>query len=64
MFSSNVLPREVEHTEGFFRRFLILEFDQTIPPERQNPNLAKEIIETELPGIFNWVVAGHQRLLR
>lgn len=63
-FNCNELPRDVEHTTGYFRRFLILEFDQTIPAERQNPQLAKEIIETELSGVFNWILEGLQQLLK
>jgi putative DNA primase/helicase len=62
-FNCNDLPRDVEHTEAFFRRFLIVSFDVTIPPAKRNPNLAKQIIETELSGVFNWVLAGLKRLL-
>lgn len=62
-FNCNDLPRDVEHTEAFFRRFLIVSFDVTIPTEKRNPNLAKEIIETELSGVFNWVLEGLKRLL-
>jgi putative DNA primase/helicase len=62
-FNLNELPREVEHTHAYFRRFLIIGFDVTIPDERQNPNLAKEIISDELPGVFNWVLGGVNRLL-
>jgi putative DNA primase/helicase len=63
-FNCNELPKDVEHSEAFFRRFLIIEFDQTIPKNERNPNLAKEIIESELPGVFNWVLEGVERLLR
>ena len=62
-FNSNDLPRDVEHTEAFFRRFLIIPFDETIPEERRNPNLAKEIIASELSGVFNWILEGLVRLL-
>ncbi len=63
-FNSNELPRDVEHSEAFFRRFLILLFDVTIPADRRNPNLAKEIISTELSGVFNWILDGLKRLLK
>ncbi len=63
-FNTNELPRDVEHSEAFFRRFLIVPFDVTIPEPRRNPNLAREIIETELSGVFNWVLAGLDRVLR
>lgn len=62
-FNTNDLPRDVEHTDAFFRRFLILEFDIKISNDKKNPNLAKEIAATELSGIFNWVLDGLGRLL-
>ena len=62
-FNCNELPRDVEHNEAFFRRFLILPFEVFIPEEERNPNLASEIIESELSGIFNWVMQGLERLL-
>lgn len=62
-FNCNDLPRDVEHTEAFFRRFLIVTFDVTIPPGGRNPNLAREIVESELSGVFNWVLDGLKRLL-
>jgi putative DNA primase/helicase len=63
VFNTNVLPRDVEHNDGFFRRFLIVNFPITIPPEKQNRSLAKEIIDNELPGVLNWVLEGMNRLL-
>ncbi len=63
-FNCNELPREVEHTKAFFRRFLIVPFDVTIEEARQDPELARKIIDGELPGIFNWVLDGLKRLLR
>jgi putative DNA primase/helicase len=62
-FNCNELPKDVEHSEAYFRRFLILHFDQYIPEDRRNPNLAKEIIENELSGVFTWVLSGLQRLV-
>jgi putative DNA primase/helicase len=62
-FNCNELPRDVEHTEAFFRRFLLLPFDVTIPEEEQDKRLAEKIIESELAGVFNWVLEGLQRLL-
>lgn len=64
IFNCNELPKDIEHTEAFFRRFLIVPFDITIPAEEQNPNLSKEIIENELSGVFNWVLQGVDRLLK
>jgi putative DNA primase/helicase len=62
-FNCNELPREVEHTEAFFRRFLIVPFNVTIPEGERDPELANKIIRDELSGVFNWVLEGVRRLL-
>lgn len=63
IFNTNELPRDVEHTLAFFRRFLIVPFSVTIPESRQDKELANRIIEAELPGVFNWVLEGLKRVL-
>ena len=62
MFNANELPKDTEQTEGFFRRFLIVPFSVHISEELQDKNLAKRIIESELPGVFAWVLQGLERL--
>jgi putative DNA primase/helicase len=62
-FNCNEMPTDVEHTGAFFRRFLIVTFDVTVPEDKRDPNLAKEIIRAELSGVFNWVLEGLERLL-
>lgn len=64
MFNCNELPRETEQTHAFFRRFLIIPFNVTIPEGEQDPELSRKIISAELPGIFNWVLAGLGRLTK
>ncbi len=64
MFNCNELPRETENTHAFFRRFIIIPFKHTIPDEKQDKDLAKKIIKSELSGIFNWVLIGVERLLK
>lgn len=63
IFNSNELPKDVEHTNAYFRRFLIIPFDVTIPKEEQDKQLHSKIIESELSGVFNWVLDGLKRLL-
>ena len=63
IFNCNELPWEVEHTHAFFRRFLIINFDVTIPEAEQDKDLAKKIISSELPGVLNWALEGLRRLL-
>lgn len=64
IFNCNELPRDVEHTNAYFRRFLIIPFDITIPPQEQDKQLHTKIIESELSGVFNWVLDGLNRLLK
>ena len=64
IFNSNELPKDVEHTNAYFRRFLIIPFDVTIPPQEQDKQLHTKIIESELSGVFNWVLDGLKRLLK
>ena len=63
IFNCNELPKDVEHTNAYFRRFLIIPFDVTIPPQEQDKQLHTKIIEKELSGVFNWVLDGLNRLL-
>jgi putative DNA primase/helicase len=63
IFNCNELPKDVEHTNAYFRRFLIIPFDVTIPEHEQDKNLHAKIIERELSGVFNWVLQGLKRLL-
>ena len=64
IFNCNELPKDVEHTNAYFRRFLIIPFDVTIPEHEQDKNLHTKIIENELSGVFNWVLQGLNRLLK
>jgi len=63
IFNANELPKNAEQTNAYFRRFLIINFEQTIPEHEQDKQLSKKIIESELPGVFNWVLLGLNRLL-
>jgi len=64
IFNCNELPKDVEHTNAYFRRFLIIPFDVTIPEHEQDKRLSYKIIENELSGVFNWVLEGLNRLLK
>jgi len=64
IFNCNELPKDVEHTKAYFRRFLIIPFDVSIPEPEQDKRLHIKIIESELSGVFNWVLEGLNRLLQ
>lgn len=64
MFNVNVFPKDIEQSPAYFRRFIFLPFNVTIPENKQDKNLAKKIIKNELSGIFNWVLEGLDRILK
>lgn len=63
IFNCNVLPETDENTNAFFRRFLIIKFDKVIDEKMQDKELASRIINSELNGVFNWILLGLERLL-
>lgn len=65
IFSLNQLPEHIaDFSHGMLRRLQFVSFERTIPRYQQDPNLAFKIIDTELPGIFNWVVRGAREIRR
>jgi len=62
IFNTNELPFDIEQNDGFYRRFLLIHFDQTIPESERDAELAQKIISSELPGVLNWVLEGLQRI--
>ena len=64
IFNTNILPKEIENNEAFYRRFTLIPFSVTIPEIERDPTLAQTIIQEELAGVFNWVLEGLNRLLR
>lgn len=64
IFNSNELPHATEHNNAYFRRFLIINFDVTIPEAKQDKDLSNKIVKRELSGIFNWILEGVERLLK
>lgn len=63
-FNCNELPKDVDYTNAYFRRLMIVPFRVTIPEAEQDKTLAGKIISSELPGVFNWILSGLKRLLQ
>jgi putative DNA primase/helicase len=63
ILNCNQLPKLIEHTHAFYRRLIILPFDVKITEEEKDVDLSRKIISNELPGVFNWALAGLNRLL-
>lgn len=65
LFSANIISnKDMEQSNGYFRRFLHLEFNAPVSKEKINTNLAKEIIQEELSGVFNWALQGLTSILQ
>lgn len=59
----NHLPAVVDHSTGFWRRWDIVPFGETIPVSERDPLLSRRIISTELAGVLVWALEGLVRLL-
>jgi putative DNA primase/helicase len=62
-FNCNELPKDIEQSDAYFRRLLIVPFRLTLPESEWVVDLARQIIREELAGVFNWVLDGLKRLL-
>ena len=53
----------IEHTHGFFRRFLIIPFLEKIPDHLQDKDLHKKIL-TNRAGVLNWIIEGAEAVVK
>jgi putative DNA primase/helicase len=63
IMNCNLLPNETENTDAYFRRFIIIPFQVTITEAEKDIELADKIIGAELPGVFNWLLEGLERIV-
>jgi len=59
--ATNQMPKS-ENTFAYFRRFIILPYEQIITEEEKDVHLAEKLKE-ELPGILNWIIKSLMDLL-
>jgi P4 family phage/plasmid primase-like protien len=70
LFSANALPAigSGDYSDGFFRRFAILEFNRSFTSEyaleRRDPGEILAEVDEERPAIIYWALYGAVRLLR
>lgn len=57
----NEPPEFVDHSQGLWRRLVRLPFTSVVSKDEYDPDIKDKLI-AELPGIFNWALAGRQRL--
>lgn len=60
--AANVLPRIKNGALGYYRRIIILEFNNVVKKEDQDKELVNKLL-AELPGILNWALVGLNRLI-
>ena len=59
----NHLPAVSDHSTGFWRRWDIIPFGETVPARQRDPLLSSRIVADELAGVLNWSLQGLLRLL-
>lgn len=63
LFSCNEIPRNYgDRSDGFYRRLIIIRFNNAVPPEKRDPNLLEKL-SAERDGIFMWALTGLKRLI-
>jgi len=64
VFSCNQLPaNNVDRTDAFYRRIVLLPFTKQVPTHQVDPNLIKKL-QTEKDGIVQWALQGLYRLIK
>ena len=53
----------IEHTHGFYRRLLIIPFNQTIADGKQDRDLHTKILANKA-GVLNWIVDGAREVIK
>lgn len=61
-FASNHTPKTEDTSEGFNRRWLILEFNKPVPPEKRRTDIGDIIVAEEREAIVAWAVQAMERL--
>lgn len=59
----NAIPEITDTSHGFWRRFLLVHLPKTILDKDQDRTLKMRLLG-EISGIFNWIIAGRERILR
>lgn len=59
---NDISTAKVENTHGFFRRFLFIPFNVTIPKSEQDKKLPQKLLQNKA-GIFNWILDGAREVM-
>lgn len=63
LFAANRLPGSSDKSWGFWRRWIVVEFNRRFTAADREPGLGDWIVANELPGIAAWAVRGAADLL-
>ncbi|MDB2578802.1 bifunctional DNA primase/polymerase [Tateyamaria sp.] len=63
-FASNHTPKTEDTSDGFNRRWLIIEFNKPVPPEKRRTDLGDTIVAEEREAIVAWAVLALPRLIQ
>ncbi len=64
IFSSNHFPQTKDHTHGFYRRWVILDFHNRVEESKKIPNLGALIAAKEAPQVLAWALIGAKQLVQ
>lgn len=62
MANANQMPAFNAKDRALLRRLYVIPFDVTIPENRQNRSLGREL-EAEYPAILNWILEGRKKFI-
>jgi putative DNA primase/helicase len=63
VFSCNNIPKNYsDRSDGFYRRLIIIRFDNTVPEDKKDESL-REKLAVETDGIIAWAMVGLKRLM-
>lgn len=62
-FASNHSPKTEDTSDGFNRRWLVLEFNKPVPPEKRRIDIGDIIVGEEREAIVAWAVEALERLM-
>lgn len=63
LFSCNCIPKNYgDRSEGFYRRLIIMRFNNPVSPDKRDPNLIEKF-RMEADGIFMYALEGLKRLM-
>jgi putative DNA primase/helicase len=63
IFSCNNLPGSNDRTNGFYRRLIVIPFNNIVPEEKRDPHLENKLCQ-EADGILKWAFEGLNRLIK